>query len=254
MDNLTIEHIMPQNKNLSTAWQKMLGDDWTSVRERYLHTLGNLTLTAHNSELGDSPFHEKQEMLLEKNTHVTVLNKDVMDKTDWNARTIEKRAERLTGVILKLFPIEQPKQEIEFRDPRYTLYTVEDPRNATYKHVNYYELLGERINVDSFAFMVRSVARKLFDLDSSIIEAMAKNHEKFPTWLNPVFSYEETGVKNPVELKKDAGIYISTGYSAYDCICFIRALLQKYDLDIVEDFVYSARPTKYTKDDQEEVS
>ena len=254
MDNLTIEHIMPQNKNLSTAWQKMLGDDWTSVRERYLHTLGNLTLTAHNSELGDSPFHEKQEMLLEKNTHVTVLNKDVMDKTDWNARTIEKRTERLTGVILKLFPIEQPKQEIEFRDPRYTLYTVEDPRNATYKHVDYYELLGERVNVDSFAFMVRSVARKLFDLDSSIIEAMAKNHEKFPTWLNPVFSYEETGVKNPVELKKDAGIYISTGYSAYDCICFIRALLQKYDLDIVEDFVYSARPTKYTKDDQEEVS
>ena len=64
MDNLTIEHIMPQNKNLSTAWQKMLGDDSTSVRERYLHTLGNLTLTAHNSELGDSPFHEKQEMLL----------------------------------------------------------------------------------------------------------------------------------------------------------------------------------------------
>ena len=254
MDNLTIEHIMPQNKNLSTAWQKMLGDDWTSVRERYLHTLGNLTLTAHNSELGDSPFHEKQEMLLEKNTHVTILNKDVMGKTDWNARTIEKRAERLTGVILKLFPIEQPMQEIEFRDPRYTLYTVEDPRNATYKHVDYYELLGERVNVDSFAFMVRSVARKLFDLDSSIIEAMAKNHEKFPTWLNPVFSYEETGVKNPVELKKDAGIYISTGYSAYDCICFIRALLQKYDLDIVEDFVYSARPTKYTKDDQEEVS
>ena len=105
-------------------------------------------------------------------------------------------------------------------------------RPVSYTHL---ELLGERVNVDSFAFMVRSVARKLFDLDSSIIEAMAKNHEKFPTWLNPVFSYEETGVKNPVELKKDAGIYISTGYSAYDCICFIRALLQKYDLDIVED-------------------
>lgn len=26
-NNLTIEHIMPQNKNISTAWQKMLGDD-----------------------------------------------------------------------------------------------------------------------------------------------------------------------------------------------------------------------------------
>ena len=152
---------------------------------------------------------------------------------------------------MKLFPIEQPVQKIEFRDPRYTLYTVVDPHNATYKYVNYYELLGERVNVDSFAFMVRSVARKLYDRDSSVIEAMARNHEKFPTWSNPVFSHEKTGVKNPIELKKDAGIYISTGYSAYDCICFIRALLRKYDLDIAEDFVYSARPTKQVSENQE---
>lgn len=250
-DNLTIEHIMPQNRNLSTAWQKMLGDDWESVREHYLHTLGNLTLTGYNSELGDHPFDEKQTMLAEAVTHITVLYSDVKDKTVWNADTIEARAQRLSGIIMKLFPIEQPVQKIEFRDPRYTLYTVVDPHNATYKYVNYYELLGERVNVDSFAFMVRSVARKLYDRDSSVIEAMARNHEKFPTWLNPVFSYEKTGVRNPIELKKDAGIYISTGYSAYDCICFIRALLRKYDLDIAEDFVYSARPTKQVSENQE---
>jgi len=253
-DDLTIEHIMPQNRNLSTAWQKMLGDEWETVRERYLHTLGNLTLTGYNSELGDRPFYEKQDLLAEAATHITVLYSDVKDKKDWNADTIEARATRLTALVLKLFPIEQPEVKIEFSDPRYALYTVEDPHNATYKHVSYYELLGERVNVDSFAFMVRSVASKLYDLDNSIIEVMAKNHEKFPTWLNPVFSYEETGVKNPVELKKDTGIYISTGYSAYDCICFIRALLRKYDLDIAEDFVYSARPTKSIDEDQEEVS
>ena len=50
-DALTIEHIMPQNKNLSTAWQRMLGSDWALVRERYLHTLGNLTLTGYNLSL-----------------------------------------------------------------------------------------------------------------------------------------------------------------------------------------------------------
>ena len=248
-DNLTIEHIMPQNKNLSTAWQKMLGDNWEAIRDRYIHTLGNLTLTGYNSELGDRPFDEKQALLEDAATHVTILYSDVKGRTEWNADAIEARAQRLTALILKLFPIEQPTQKIEFKDPRYTLYTVADPHNATYKLVNYYELLGERVNVDSFAFMVRSVARKLYDLDSSIIENMAKNHEKFPTWLVPVFSYEETGVKNPVELKKDAGIYISTGYSAYDCICFIRALLRKYDLDLEEDFAYSARPSKVNNND-----
>lgn len=251
-DNLTIEHIMPQNKNLSTAWQKMLGDNWETVRDRYLHTLGNLTLTGYNSELGDKPFAEKQELLKAAVTHITVLYDDVKNKTAWDADAIEERAQNLAGHLLRLFPIEQPVHKIEFKDPRYAIYTVADPTNATYKHVNYYELLGERVNVDSFAFMVRSVAAKLYDYDASVIETMVRNHESFTAWQNPVFSFEVDGVKNPVELKRDSGIYISTGYSAYDCICFIRALLKKYNLDIEEDFAYSARPTKQNDDKQED--
>ena len=242
-DALTIEHIMPQNKNLSTAWQKMLGSDWELVRERYLHTLGNLTLTGYNSELGDLPFAEKLDMLSDKNTHVTVLYSDVKDKTEWNAQTIEARSERLSKTVLKLFPIEFPTTKIDFSDPRYQLYTVADPHNATYKWVNYYELLGERVNVDSFALMVRSVAGKLYDLNSSIIDRMARSLEVFPAWQNPVFAYDKDAIRNAVKLKNDSDIYISTGYSAYDCICFIKALLKKYDLDLEEDFVYSARPS-----------
>lgn len=242
-DALTIEHIMPQNKNLSTAWQKMLGSDWELVRERYLHTLGNLTLTGYNSELGDLPFAEKLDMLSDKNTHVTVLYSDVKDKTEWNAQTIETRSERLSKTVLKLFPIELPTTEIDFSDPRYQLYTVADPHNATYKWVNYYELLGERVNVDSFALMVRSVAGKLYNLNSSIIDRMARSLEVFPAWQNPVFAYDKDAIRNAVKLKNDSDIYISTGYSAYDCICFIKALLKKYDLDLEEDFVYSARPS-----------
>ena len=242
-DALTIEHIMPQNKNLSTAWQKMLGSDWELVRERYLHTLGNLTLTGYNSELGDLPFAEKLDMLSDKNTHVTVLYSDVKDKTEWNAQTIEARSERLSKTVLKLFPIELPTRKIDFSDPRYQLYTVADPHNATYKWVNYYELLGERVNVDSFALMVRSVAGKLYNLNSSIIDRMARSLEVFPAWQNPVFAYDKDAIRNAVKLKNDSDIYISTGYSAYDCICFIKALLKKYDLDLEEDFVYSARPS-----------
>ena len=242
-DALTIEHIMPQNKNLSTAWQKMLGSDWELVRERYLHTLGNLTLTGYNSELGDLPFAEKLDMLSDKNTHVTVLYSDVKDKTEWNAQTIEARSERLSKTVLKLFPIELPTTKIDFSDPRYQLYTVADPHNATYKWVNYYELLGERVNVDSFAPMVRSVAGKLYNLNSSIIDRMARSLEVFPAWQNPVFAYDKGAIRNAVKLKNDSDIYISTGYSAYDCICFIKALLKKYDLDLEEDFVYSARPS-----------
>ena len=212
-ENLSIEHIMPQNKNLSMSWQKMLGENWQSVHEKYLHTLGNLTLTGYNSELGDKPFEKKKEKLEETITHIAVLYSDVKDKSEWNSVNMEKRAKRLAEIILKLFPIEQPKIKIEFTDPHYKLYTLANPDDATYKTVNYFEFLGERVNVSSFAEMVRSIAQILYDMDNSIIDDMAKKHEPLPEWTTPAFSYEEDGVRNPFKLR-NCNIYISTGYSA----------------------------------------
>ena len=242
-DALSIEHIMPQNKNLSKSWQIMLGDNWPYVHDRYLHTLGNLTLTGYNSELGDKPFSEKKDLLRDPDnpTHMTILYNDVLDKEVWDETNIRRRAERLSGIILTLFPIEMPSVEVDFSDPRYHEYKVDDPKQATFKTVNYYELLGERVNVQSFAEMVRSVAQKLYDLDASIIEHMAKTNEVFTNWVHPVFSYDESAIRGAYELKKGSGIYISTGYSASDCIVFIRELLKKHELDLEEDFVYSAR-------------
>ena len=220
-ENLSIEHIMPQNKNLSMSWQKMLGENWQSVHEKYLHTLGNLTLTGYNSELGDKPFEKKKEKLEETITHIAVLYSDVKDKSEWNSVNMEKRAKRLAEIILKLFPIEQPKIKIEFTDPHYKLYTLANPDDATYKTVNYFEFLGERVNVSSFAEMVRSIAQILYDMDNSIIDDMAKKHEPLPEWTTPAFSYEEDGVRNPFKLR-NCNIYISTGYSASACIFFIE--------------------------------
>lgn len=240
-ENLSIEHIMPQNKNLSMSWQKMLGENWQSVHEKYLHTLGNLTLTGYNSELGDKPFEKKKEKLEETITHIAVLYSDVKDKSEWNSVNMEKRAKRLAEIILKLFPIEQPKTKIEFTDPHYKLYTLANPDDATYKTVNYFEFLGERVNVSSYAEMVRSIAQILYDMDNSIIDDMAKKHEPLPEWTTPAFSYEEDGVRNPFKLR-NCNIYISTGYSASACIFFIRGLMKKYEFDISEDFVYSAKP------------
>ncbi len=59
IESYTIEHIMPQNKNLSSIWRTDLGDHWEEVHSTYLHTLGNLTLTRYNSELSDRSFFGK---------------------------------------------------------------------------------------------------------------------------------------------------------------------------------------------------
>lgn len=62
IENYTIEHIMPQTKNLSNVWKKELGKNYETVQKKYLHTIGNLTLTAYNSEMSNKSFSEKMEM------------------------------------------------------------------------------------------------------------------------------------------------------------------------------------------------
>jgi len=53
---------MPQNENLSPEWQNDLGPEWKNIHEKWLHTLGNLTLTGYNSKYGDNSFREKRDM------------------------------------------------------------------------------------------------------------------------------------------------------------------------------------------------
>ncbi len=62
VEGRTIEHIMPQNPQLASAWQQALGADWQAIQSRYLHTIGNLTLTGYNSEMSDRSFQEKRDM------------------------------------------------------------------------------------------------------------------------------------------------------------------------------------------------
>ncbi len=96
----TIEHIMPQNENLPKAWQTELGDNWQQVHERWLHTLGNLTLTGYNSEMSDRPFAEKRDM--EGGFHMSPLNLNQrLGKLNaWNEEEIKKRADQLAQLAL----------------------------------------------------------------------------------------------------------------------------------------------------------
>ena len=97
MEDVNIEHIMPQNTNLSTAWQEELGDDWQKVHEKYLHKVGNLTLTGNNSRLGDRPFMEKRTMaggFDESHVHLNEYFKN-NEIEHWNEEEIIKRSNLL---------------------------------------------------------------------------------------------------------------------------------------------------------------
>lgn len=91
----TIEHIMPQT--LSKPWVNQLGEDHVQIHERWLDTLGNLTLTGYNSELGNASFEEKKLKL--ENTHFE-LSRDLLVQAGWGSSQIEARGKRLAEMAL----------------------------------------------------------------------------------------------------------------------------------------------------------
>lgn len=104
IENYTIEHIMPQNKNLSLEWQANLGTEWQEVQKKYLHTIGNLTLTAYNSEMSDRPFLEKMNMQGGFKESALRLNKYVVLQNEWNENNIQERGDELAKKAIIIWP------------------------------------------------------------------------------------------------------------------------------------------------------
>ena len=98
VDEYTIEHIMPQNEELSAEWQRDLGPGWERVHKTWLHTLGNLTLTGYNSEYSDRPFVAKRDMEGGFKMSPLRLNEGIGSLERWDEGAIQVRADRLADV------------------------------------------------------------------------------------------------------------------------------------------------------------
>lgn len=129
----TIEHIMPQNPDLSREWRNALGENWEEVHSSYLHTLGNLTLTGYNSEYSDHPFERKRDMEGGFRDSPILLNRGLGQLETWGETQIKERANRLTELALKVWrapglaedvlgrhrPEPRTQQEYSIEDHRY---------------------------------------------------------------------------------------------------------------------------------------
>ncbi|HAZ63981.1 MAG TPA: hypothetical protein DCZ72_10285 [Armatimonadetes bacterium] len=129
--NYTIEHIMPQNPNLSTEWQEALGPDWQRIQRTYLHTLGNITLTGYNPELSDLPFVEKQRRPGGFQHSPLFLNEGLGALESWDEEAILARGERLANRALSIWtrPI--------LDDETIARYTPPEPPKAVYTFESY---------------------------------------------------------------------------------------------------------------------
>jgi len=172
IDEYTIEHILPQNPELSIEWKNMLGDNWKAVQEEFLHTLGNLTLTGYNSELSDRPFSQKKTMEGGFNDSPIRLN-GFLKKTDiWNVGNIQQRGKVLAEKAKEIWFA--PLLSVDVLD----LYQPPSRAKSQYTLKHYDHLTGDMLE------LYEALKKRIMNIDSSVVREYKKKYIAFKSTTN----------------------------------------------------------------------
>lgn len=103
MDDLNIEHIMPQSPYKEGYWYSVTKLDPVEY-DFYVNLIGNLTLCASvdNSKNGNKDFDSKKKVLM--NTSHLKMNQDILSKDIWNQETILERTKSIAKMINIIYP------------------------------------------------------------------------------------------------------------------------------------------------------
>ncbi len=227
VNNLTIEHILPQKQN-SNIWVEEIGDNYLEVFSNYLHTLGNLTITGYNSELGTKKFSEKKAIIKEY-SKANRLNKDILSEDRWTEDAIKNRAKNLSEYILKIFSYFIPP-EVNLALENDEKLFLADMEVVTGKKPSSVSLCGNITSVDSFTEMLGVVIKELSALDIKLMGKLAEENYKITFADRTYISYDDKLLRRPKELG-DTGIYYESNLSAKNILQFIKELLDIYALD-----------------------
>lgn len=103
--DVTIEHVLPENKNLKPYWRTILGEKWQELQKKYVHTIGNLTFSnrPYNSEMQDYSFEDKMKVEGGIKYSNYRLSDDIAKSSKWDINEIVERSKRLAKDALDIW-------------------------------------------------------------------------------------------------------------------------------------------------------
>jgi uncharacterized protein with ParB-like and HNH nuclease domain len=224
--SLTIEHIMPQT--LSNTWKNELGPEYENIHSSYLHTIGNLTLTAYNSEMSNKSFADKKMIeggFLQSKLYLNVF---VKDQSTWNLSTILERADILITRSLKIWRSCQTSYE-NIRDVENT-YGLDDDINFTGEKIKYFTIMGQKIIVDYWVNFLQQLCIILYDLEPAKFRTLLFDNEI--NRRTAILSNNENELRSPIKISDD--LFIEGNLSTEYILSIAKILLEKIGIDIEE--------------------
>jgi len=224
----TVEHVMPQT--LTADWRRSLGPRHADIWAKWIHTIGNLTLTAYNTELGNKNFAAKSGRTLEElkadefgfasEANHLFLNKYISEQVKWTDAEIETRARMLAkrAVSIWEYPVttyEPPEPDVfhySLLEHASQFFTGSKPLSFVYA--------GDTYTVDSWHDLVFQACKAVYAHCRSAFEGLAaSDHAKNKT--TRVSSKSAEGMTQIGD-----GVFVRCGGSAWDKCQTVRHVLE----------------------------
>lgn len=234
VSNLTIEHILPQKEN-AVVWKKEMGEEYNFVYEHYLHTLGNLTITGHNSELGTKSFSEKKK-IINNNSKANILNKEVLSTDKWDKNAIINRAKILSEKLINKFKYVNIHSDVAKSNK--LSFNVNSNNDFSDTKPEEFLFLGEHTKVYSWIDFLTKFISIVYELNIELINELAIKNYRISNASKTYITNDERLLRIPREIE-NSGIFFETNLSANSVISFIKDILIKMDSSDEEDFSFS---------------
>lgn len=225
-NDFSIEHIMPQT--LSPAWKKSLGDNYSEIHEKYLHTIGNLTLTGYNSEYSNKVFIEKRDMekgFKESRLH---LNSELAVLDKWDEDEIIKRANYLSERAIEIWNM--PKTKYQEEDEYISPYDLSDTETSFIgEKIKSFKFDNHIYEVNSWKEFCEYIAKFLYDLDKIPLIELVKKNDLNLEGNAKRFSSDSKELRTPIKIDND--IYLESNYNTDAILNSIRYIVEAYSIE-----------------------
>ena len=220
-DDITIEHIFPQNPN--PKWKIELGnEEFNSIKENYLHTIANLTLSGNNGKLGNKTFQQKRDLPKYgyKDSRLW-LNKFLSEIDNWNQDKINERFVLLTDRFLKIWSF--PNIEIKESDvySETNIFEAEEPKHKKLEYIIFFD---NKLPIKQVSKLYREVIIQLFDLQPELF---------FTTDIGESISLKKASFKHllrqPMQITEN--YYVESNMDSVTKFNKIKKLLSTFELE-----------------------
>jgi uncharacterized protein with ParB-like and HNH nuclease domain len=218
-DELSIEHILPQT--LSASWKKTLGDKYQEIYDKFINTIGNITLTAYNSKYSNKPFPEKKNMEHGFNESKLYLNEYLKKIDIWNEDSILKRANILADKAVNIWSYS--KTSYIYNKSIDNIYSLDEENDFSGQKIKYFEFMGERYEVNSWSNFYEKMCLLLFDLEPTKFKSFLLDND-----FKNKLSKNENGLRRPIKISGD--VFVESNLNVGAITSNIILMLEKLGL------------------------